>query len=67
MNAPLGGATHHHADAVLLARLRLLDRLVDDEVHEGVESSQEAGHGASSVQLHCTEAHGRSMKKLKIP
>merc|ERR1712241_13741 len=42
---------HHHADAVLLARLAVLHGLVNHQVHEGVKATQDAGDGPVAVEL----------------
>jgi len=44
-------ADHDHADQVALAGLGKLDGLVQDEVHEGVEASEDALDGPASIDL----------------
>lgn len=44
-------ANHHHANVVAGAVPVLLHRVVDDDVHEGVETAQNAAHFAATVQL----------------
>ena len=47
----MGDDTYNHADGVLFAALAVLDRLVNHQVHEGVESAQHAHHETTAVQL----------------
>lgn len=60
-------STHHHADVVLLPSLRHLHALVNDQVHEGIETPQNALHVAAAVQLHCKKSVGCKGQAAALP
>jgi len=45
--------SYHHADLFRGAVVFLSDRLVNDKVHERIETTQDALYASSTIQLHC--------------
>jgi len=44
--------TYHHANAVLFACLAFLNRLIDNQIHEWVETSEDTNNSATAIKSH---------------